>query len=461
MLTATAIKLLVKRVLYRTPVMIRKIWSGGVSSEASTIRSSPIDSLPMEVVEFIIFYLRYDTHSLRSCTSTCYAWYIAAVPHLYNTLTIAVNSWYGKPRRPSPIRHMHTLGLLPFVKKFQLHGRYLEELSPKLFNSHILRQFPALTNVNDLELGYLDIPKFMPRIQQHFKHFLPTVESLALRNPLGSRRQIIYFIGLFQHLQDLELVHDVSGSLDPPAGDPTLVPAFVPPLQGWLGVSSIKVGLLKEMVELFGGIRFRLIKFYNVNGMRFLLDACGKTLREVVLVPTDPRGEQLSLKDTQTLADNFVAKTSIEDFDLSRNKSLRVLQIAKCSPGITSSFLKRVLWTITSPAFYKIILLYEDCDFRGIEFGRSNLPRFRELSHAERTEEVSSHCDQLKVFREVHRVRSFELELCACICGSIGEEPLRTLEEAIAEEKAQGGFNEFSSDPYVDYYPRKSCIHYD
>ena len=36
-------------------------------------------------------------------------------------------------------------------------------------------------------MDFLNIPKFMPRIQQYFSHFLPTVRLLALRDPQGMK----------------------------------------------------------------------------------------------------------------------------------------------------------------------------------------------------------------------------------------------------------------------------------
>ena len=65
-----------------------------------------------------------------------------------------------------------------------------------------------------------------------------------------------------------------------------------------------RVGLLKDMIHLFGGIRFRYLYFDNVDGMRLVLDACAKTLENLVLEPTDPRSEQLSLKSIRALANN-------------------------------------------------------------------------------------------------------------------------------------------------------------
>ena len=293
MFTTAAIELLVKRVFYRTLARIQKIRSGGVSPETSTKRCSPATRLPLEVVKIIIAYLIYDTRSLRACTLTCYSWYIAAVPHLHHTLITTIGSLGDKRFRwPNPIRHMHTLGLLPLVKEIRIHGRNRRRFSPERFNYSILRQFSALTRVRKLDIRYLDIPSFMPRIQRYFSHFSPTVRSLVLRDPDGTRREILYFIGLFRNLQDLELIYSSSSHLERPAGDPALIPVFVPPLRGWLGLERFNVvGFLKDMIDLFGGIRFRWMRLYEVYGMQPLLNACAKTLVSVVFNPTDPLGE--------------------------------------------------------------------------------------------------------------------------------------------------------------------------
>ena len=192
---------------------------------------------------------------------------------------------------------MRKLGLLPLVKKFEVHEARFDDgdvFSPKRFNSDILRQFSALSNVQELGMDRLDIPKFMPRIRRYFGHFLPTVRSLTLREPEGSRRQIIYFIGLFQHLEDLKLLYYWTDSQEEPVDDLTLVPLFAPPLRGRLTMTcSTWVGLLEDMIDLFGGIRFRYMDLYYVNGMQLLLDACAETLETLRLYPTDLCGKEV------------------------------------------------------------------------------------------------------------------------------------------------------------------------
>lgn len=101
----------------------------------------------------------------------------------------------------------------------------------------------------------------MPRIHQYF---LPSVHSLALRAPIGPRRQITYFIGLFRHLEDLKFLYDWGDSQEELADDLTLTPPFVPPLRGRLVMERFRrVDLLKDMIDLFGGIRFHYMDLFT------------------------------------------------------------------------------------------------------------------------------------------------------------------------------------------------------
>ena len=65
----------------------------------------------------IIANLSYDIRSLRTCTLTCYSWYIAAVPHLHYNLFID-DCWGQKFQWPYRLRRTHRLGLLPLIKTF-------------------------------------------------------------------------------------------------------------------------------------------------------------------------------------------------------------------------------------------------------------------------------------------------------------------------------------------------------
>ena len=272
---------------------IKKKRSGVILPEVQTTRRSSGCRLPQEIVQMIIDHLMHDPFSLRACCSACYSWYIAAAPHLHNTLVTPLfvvcetdKSWW-----PASFRSMHELGLFPLVRKFRFQGSEVlpgvRSFSPELFDPDILHQFSALTNVRELRIDFLDIPSFMPQIRQYFGHFLPTVRSLALSYPKGSSRQIIFFIGLFRDLEDLHLPHDQRPrSLweEKPANDPTLVPPFIPPLRGRFTATRFKEAeLLEDMVNLFGGIRFRQMSLCHVNGAQLLLDACAETLEVLEL----------------------------------------------------------------------------------------------------------------------------------------------------------------------------------
>lgn len=131
--------------------------------------------------------------------------------------------------------------------------------------------------------------------------------------------------------------------------------------------------------------------------MRLLLDACAKMLETLVLYPADPRGERLSLKGVQALVNDFVTGSSLHDFDLSRSKFSRMINFPASSihlalndgsPDAASSFIKYVLSTITSSAFFQVIIVYWDRDFRGVESYR---PHLHEMSRANKAEEASRH----------------------------------------------------------------------
>ena len=263
--------------------------------------------LPLEIIEMIIMHLIYDTRSLLACSLTCFSWNIAAVPHLHHTIVMR----NGKPclgrepklEWPTPLEKSSNLGLLPLVKKFWLR-RVIDRccsygpFTPKRFNFRILLQISEMTNIQELVIDDLAVSDFIPRVRHYFGHFLPMVRSLGLDTPRGSRREIIFFIGLFEHLEDLTLVNDKLITWeDKPVDNSTLVPPFAPPLRGRLVMANFEsVGFLKDMVNLFGRVRFRYVDLRNVGEARFLLKACAKTLETVRLCPPDPTRERLRLK---------------------------------------------------------------------------------------------------------------------------------------------------------------------
>jgi len=259
--------------------------------ETPTTPSSPANRLPLGIVRQIIAHLIYDKHSLLVCSLTCRSWYTAAVPHLHHTLNLGTKLHApSRVKWPNPLLHLHKLGLLPLVEQLHIHQDDYDcrRLSPQRLHR---RTLPTLSNLQELHIEYLNIPKFVPKLQRYFGHFSPTLRSLTLTAPKGTNRQIIYFIGLFQYLDDLELKGFRRTKLPlnrlPPRHDPqeepidclTPSPPFIPPLRGQLTMRNFwRAELLKDMISLFGGLRFHSMDLERMEGVELLWDACEGTL---------------------------------------------------------------------------------------------------------------------------------------------------------------------------------------
>jgi hypothetical protein len=270
----------------------------------STAHLSPIAKLPQELVELIISHLIYDKRTLLACSTTCYSWYIAAVLHLHHTLTTDSGYAYSYGKKthiwPRPLRKSYNLGLLPLVKQFRIRSGYGagygddKKFTPKQFGWRALAYFSALTNLQELGIDYLQLPDFMPDIQRCFGHLAPTLRFLALKEPKGSCRQILYFIGLFPNLQDLKLHYSTPKDEQECITDVALIPLSIPPLRGRLMLTCFtREKLIKEMIFLFGGLRFRQMDLFGVRCVRLLLNACAETLETLRFYPTDGCGEEI------------------------------------------------------------------------------------------------------------------------------------------------------------------------
>ena len=122
-----------------------------------------------------------------------------------------------------------------------------------------------------------------------------------------------------------------------------------------------------------------------------------------------------------------------------------------------SNFLKHVLSTVTPSASLKVAISYHDSDFGGV---KSYQPYLREMSQADIAEEASRNRRLFRVLREVHKVRNFRLVLRASVWGYAGEHHARTLEQAVAQEKARNGFDDSFTEPLVLYNPGRQITCY-
>jgi len=415
----------------------------------------------------IIAHLTYDRRSLAACSFTSRSWYRAAVPHLHCTLTAQTGYWaYAKIKWPKPLEMASQFGFLPFVTRVSVSASFEDRVSAEdfTFSGWTRRKFSALTNVQELSIERFDIPSFIPRMREYFGQFSPTLRSLTLTIVKGTGRQVAYFIGLFPHLEDVDLQAILPYAWEKQGiglseifqllywgyirgnkeADPTLVPPFVPSLRGRLTVRS-GGDIAKGMTDLFGELRFRHMSLRG-DRIQHLLHACPNTLETLELDADYLCGKKPSSEDMEALGNDFTGG-SHRDLDLSRNRSLReleipaktLIQVLRFGPPVTiSSSFKAVLSAVRSSTFSDVIIIYQKGDFYHDVYSKKTRDEFGD-------EETWYH-RQFEVFRAMYEARDYRLVLLA---SSVGDESVRELKRAVAAERAKGGVPSEIEMPYT------------
>ena len=284
-----ASRLLVKQLWYKSKSKIKPLFSSGAAP-------GPITKLPQELAEEIISYFFDDIRTLLACSLTCRSWYIGTIRHLHYSLTTDDDSTVSLNKKiwwPGPLEKMHEFDLLPFVKRLRIRIRRRNvQFTPERLDRPNLGYFYALKNLQELGIDDLQVFSFMANLKRCFGHLSPTLRFLALRDPKGSSRQIVYFIGLFPNLQDLKLHYPFLNDEEEDIADTTLVPLCSPPLQGRLTLTMFtREQIVEDMISLFGGLRFHQMDLFGVKCLPLLLRECTGILETLRLYPTDPYGE--------------------------------------------------------------------------------------------------------------------------------------------------------------------------
>ena len=183
------------------------------------------------------------------------------------------------------------MDLLPFVKKLWIRTSSFDPwFSPRNLDRQTLRYFSALINVQQLRIERFDLSKFMPDIKQYFGHFAPALRSISLTISSGTQRQLLYFLALFPNLDDIEIEYYPIAKLDTTKPDSEVaVPFSVPSLRGQLKLTHFpKEAMFRDMITLFGGLRFQCMDLCSVEGSQLLLEACADTLQTVRINPIAP-----------------------------------------------------------------------------------------------------------------------------------------------------------------------------
>jgi hypothetical protein len=274
-----------------------KVVRSGFESLATENHPIRTVNLPQDVLEVIVADLGDDILTLKGFSLTCYSWYIAAVPHLHRTVTLEDRPVDVNRAELKPLAKLHKMELLPFTKKLVVRSSTFEPwLSPRKFDRQTLRCFSALTNVQKLRIERFDLSKFIPDLERYFGHFTQTIRSISLTISSGTQMELLCFLGLFPKLDDIEIEYYPTTKPDsstPNPGFELAVPFSVPSLRGQLKLTHFtSETVFRDMITLFGGLRFRYMDLFSVEGSRLLLEACADTLQTVRVYPSVPNSTE-------------------------------------------------------------------------------------------------------------------------------------------------------------------------
>jgi len=247
--------------------------------------------LPRELIDEIMRHS--DLRTLKECSLTSRTFYSAARPLIHARIVLGITS----AKRSSKLSQETPFDLETYDEQADVfHARYLSaieergllrygyirEVSLELFNLARpekvlqLQQLRALDTVHSLTINWLPLPQILPIFDSCFSQFVPTLQSLSLRDSrCEDINQVMEFIYRFPHLDDLDLTLD--DSTDDRRASPGSMwprPRQQLPFGGHLRLSG-PPDVIRWLVDLPGGIRFRSISVSSsLNDLEKLLAAC-------------------------------------------------------------------------------------------------------------------------------------------------------------------------------------------
>ena len=142
-----------------------------------------------------------------------------------------------------------------------------------------------MVNLQELKIVALDFSMFPVGLEECLGHFSPTLRSVSLDYPCGTRRQLLGFFRLFPMLNNIEISRYSAALPEYEAPDSQLVLTGGGPRgQLILWYTFDDEELLRDMEVTFGGLRFTSMDLRdNLRGIGFLLKACAHTLETLRL----------------------------------------------------------------------------------------------------------------------------------------------------------------------------------
>jgi hypothetical protein len=177
------------------------------------------------------------------------------------------------------------MGMIDLVRKLVVSRKVNQ---PDFFIPPTINVLYAFTRVQELEIRYFDVGAPLPWLHEHCDILKSTVQSLTLRYPKGSVKQLACFISMFSNLENLTV-----DSIDiAPVYDPR-VPAIEssPPFTGRLTLTGIfDQDFLCALASMQKGVRFRTVDLQFCGEMQEIIDACAGTMERLICHPSDARG---------------------------------------------------------------------------------------------------------------------------------------------------------------------------
>ena len=149
----------------------------------------------------------------------------------------------------------------------------------------------------------------------------------------------------------------------------------------------------------------------------------------------------------------------LQDFNLSRNKSLRTLETTGKSvddaKGTASDFLMTVLSSVTSPVPVDVVIIYQDIHLE-IPF---IYPPYNPIMpiYCYSLQTFLLYQQRLEVSHKVYSTRGFRLVLCADVCDRVVERAIQGLEDFVKVGKMEGGSSHFPYKPLIISERRLLC----
>ena len=237
-------------------------------------------SLPPELINHILKFLRDDRESLEAASLVAKAWTSWSQAHLFETLHLKIyniDNWFENipPDVDGPASYTRTLTLEDRPNLFWITPQYLD--------SHISgSSFTSFRDVRSLSLIHWNAAFFdgVPQ-EPYFGHFGTSLRSLSLRHCRLDPATLFDLLSLLPNVQDLAIAR-----LFPRYRKLVTipdVPEITPSFRGALSLADLSSGhlVLKALAALplrFTTITIEMCIFHEADTYQMLLTSCRDTL---------------------------------------------------------------------------------------------------------------------------------------------------------------------------------------